>query len=71
MDTKTRVKIMRQIVDIERRFINIHFPASGSLYHCRDLDDSQHFVPVSDDNDIVVGPTAQHEWWYRERASKR
>ncbi|KAJ5123986.1 uncharacterized protein N7515_007811 [Penicillium bovifimosum] len=67
MDTKTRVKVMRQIVDLERRFMSIHFPASGSLYHRRDLDGSQHFIPVSDD--IVVGPTAQHEWWYRERAS--
>jgi aminoglycoside phosphotransferase (APT) family kinase protein len=28
MDTKTRVKIMRQIVDMERRFMSIHFPAS-------------------------------------------
>ncbi|KGO64142.1 Aminoglycoside phosphotransferase [Penicillium italicum] len=67
MDTKTRVKVMRQIVDIERLFMSIHLPASGSLYHRRDLDGSQHFIPVSDD--IVVGPTAQHEWWYRERAS--
>jgi aminoglycoside phosphotransferase (APT) family kinase protein len=67
MDTKTRVKIMRQIVDVERRFMSIHFPASGSLYYRRDLDGSQHSIPVSDD--IVVGPTAQHEWWYRERAS--
>ncbi|EPS34135.1 hypothetical protein PDE_09097 [Penicillium oxalicum 114-2] len=42
---------MRQIVDVERRFMSIHFPASGIL------------------DDIVVGPTAQHEWWYQERAS--
>ncbi|KAL3463697.1 kinase-like protein [Aspergillus heterothallicus] len=66
-DTKTRVKIMRQIVDVERWFMSIHFPASGSLYHRRDLDSSQHVIPVSDD--IVVGPTAQYEWWYQERAS--
>ncbi|KAJ5528906.1 hypothetical protein N7527_002299 [Penicillium freii] len=67
MDTKARVKIMRQIGNIERQFMSINFPASGSLYHRRDLHSSQHFIPVSDD--IVVGPTAQHEWWYRERAS--
>ncbi|CDM27028.1 Protein kinase-like domain [Penicillium roqueforti FM164] len=67
MDTKTRVKIMRQIVNMERRFMSIHFPASGSLYYRRDLDSSQHFIPISDD--IVVGPTVQHEWWYQERAS--
>ncbi|CAG8390050.1 unnamed protein product [Penicillium salamii] len=67
MDTKTRVKVMRQIVDLERQFMSISFPASGSLYHRRDLDSSQRFVPVSDD--IVVGQTAQHEWRYRERGS--
>ncbi|KAF9895001.1 hypothetical protein FE257_004625 [Aspergillus nanangensis] len=67
MDTKARVKILRQIVDLERRFMSIHFPASGSLYHRRDLDSSQRCIPVLDD--IVVGPTAQHEWWYQERTS--
>ncbi|PYI17581.1 kinase-like protein [Aspergillus violaceofuscus CBS 115571] len=67
MDTKTRVKIMRQIVDVERRFMSIRFPASGSLYHRRDLASSRRVIPVSDD--LVVGPTAQHEWWYQERAS--
>ncbi|CAI7621411.1 unnamed protein product [Penicillium glandicola] len=73
MDTKTRVKIMRQIVDVERRFMSIHFPASGSLYHRHDLDGSQNFIPVAEvsgvSDDIVVGPTAQYEWWYQERAS--
>ncbi|OJK01753.1 hypothetical protein ASPACDRAFT_51502 [Aspergillus aculeatus ATCC 16872] len=58
MDTKTRVKLMRQIVDVERRFMSIRFPASGSLYHRCDLGSSQRVIPVSDD--IVVGPTAQH-----------
>ncbi|KAJ5925234.1 hypothetical protein N7454_007873 [Penicillium verhagenii] len=38
MDTKTRVKIMRQIVDVERRFMSIYFPVSGSLYYPCDLD---------------------------------
>lgn len=73
MDTKTRVKIMRQIVDVEKQFMSIRFPANGSLYHRRDLRSSQRHVPVSGNDDlspdqIVIGPTAQHEWWYRERA---
>ncbi|KAI2789023.1 hypothetical protein POX_e07049 [Penicillium oxalicum] len=58
---------MRQIADVERRFMSIPFPASGSLYHRRDLDSSHHVIPVLDD--IVVGSTAQYEWWYQERAS--
>lgn len=41
MDNKTRVKIMRQIIDLERRFMTILFPASGSLYYRRDLEASQ------------------------------
>ncbi|KAL3452201.1 kinase-like protein [Aspergillus insuetus] len=56
MDTKTR-----------SRFMSINFLASGSLYHRHDLDNSHRVIPVSDD--IVVGPTAQHEWWYQERAA--
>ncbi|KAL4929902.1 kinase-like protein [Aspergillus undulatus] len=54
IDNKTRVKIMKQVVQVESRLMSARFPASGSLKH--DLDD------------IVVGPTAQHEWWYKERA---
>lgn len=73
MDNKTRVKIMRQIVDVEARFMSIHFPASGSLYYRRDLK-SHNAIPVFEQDDpsspdqIVVGPSAQHEWWYQQRA---
>lgn len=75
MDNKTRVKIMRQIIGLEKQFMTIPFPASGSLYYRRDLEESQPSIPLSDqsslppfDDQVVVGPTAQYEWWYRERA---
>lgn len=76
MDNKTRVKIMRQIIGIEKRFMAITIPANGSLYYRRDLDVSQSQVAIplpgqpkeSTGDQIVVGPTAQHEWWYQERA---
>ncbi|PGH21522.1 hypothetical protein AJ80_03190 [Polytolypa hystricis UAMH7299] len=72
MDNKTRVKVMRQIVDVETRFMGLTLPASGSLYYRRDLMPSYHGIPVSaafqDPDQIVVGPTAQHAWWYGERA---
>lgn len=29
MDTKTRVKIMKQIVEVEKQSMSIHFPANG------------------------------------------
>jgi hypothetical protein len=47
--------------------MSLNFSASGSLYHLHDLDNSHCVISVS--GDIVVGPTAQHEWWYQERAS--
>jgi hypothetical protein len=74
MDNKTRVKIMRQIIDIEKRFMSIEFPANGSLYYRRDLGNSQFAISLPGQseeptaNHIVIGPTAQHEWWYQERA---
>lgn len=74
-DNKTRVKIMRQIIDMEKRFMTIAFPANGSLYYRRDLGVSQLAIPLpgqpeaSAANHIVIGPTTQHEWWYQERAS--
>ncbi|KKK12847.1 hypothetical protein ARAM_006569 [Aspergillus rambellii] len=74
MNNKARVKIMKQIVNLEKQFMSIHFPASGSLYYRKDLTQLQHAISlaVQDDqcgpSEIVVGPTAQHEWWYKERA---
>ena len=72
MDTKTRVRMMRQIIDLEKQFLNISLPASGSLYYRRDLKESELVIPLSSTSDsadqIAVGPTAQFEWWYRERA---
>ncbi|KAJ9374479.1 hypothetical protein DTO282F9_1375 [Paecilomyces variotii] len=71
MNNKTRVKIMRQIVDVEKQFMSISLPASGSLYYRRDLGESEFAIPLSEQSasdQIVVGPTAQFEWWYRERA---
>lgn len=74
MDNMSRAKIMRQIIGLEKQFMTIPFPASGSLYYRRDLAESQPTIPLSDQSSllsfdqVVVGPTAQYEWWYRERA---
>lgn len=65
---------MKQIVDIEKRFMTIVLPASGSIYYRKDLDSSQFAIPlpgqseVPSSDQLVVGPTAQHAWWYKERA---
>ncbi|WEW59279.1 hypothetical protein PRK78_004748 [Emydomyces testavorans] len=71
MDNKARVKIMRQIVDVEKQFMSISLPASGSLYYRKDLEASEFAVPLLEQStldEIVVGPTAQFAWWYQERA---
>lgn len=73
MDTKARVKIMRQIVEVEKQFLNLQLPACGSLYYRKDLKGSEYAIAVPGvpqaADQIVVGPTAQYEWWYRERAA--
>ncbi|PYI06349.1 phosphotransferase family protein [Aspergillus sclerotiicarbonarius CBS 121057] len=75
MDNKARVKIMKQIVAAENKFMHIPIPASGSLYYRRDLEQAQFGISLPDQSDvsapdqIVVGPTAQHAWWYQERKS--
>ncbi|RLL95011.1 hypothetical protein CFD26_101573 [Aspergillus turcosus] len=73
MDNKSRVKIMKQIVKVENKFMTIPFPASGSLFYRKDLGESQLIVPIPgqsnrlEPDQVVLGPTVQHEWWYRER----
>lgn len=69
---KTRAEIMKQIVAVETRFMSITFPASGSLYYRKDLTSSEPNVLLPEQttaDDIAVGPIAQYEWWYKERAS--
>ncbi|KMQ47272.1 hypothetical protein HL42_2070 [Trichophyton rubrum] len=63
---------MKQIVAVETRFMSITFPASGSLYYRKDLTSSEPNVLLPEQttaDDIAVGPIAQYEWWYKERAS--
>lgn len=73
MDNKSRAKIMKQIVEVEKKFMMIPFPASGSLFYRKDLGESQLIVPIPgqsnrpEPDQVVLGPTVQHGWWYRER----
>ena len=64
---------MKQIVDIKKQFITIVLPASRSIYYLIDLDSSQFAIPLPGQSEVplsdqlVVSPTAQHAWWYKER----
>jgi hypothetical protein len=49
--------------------VTIPLLTSGSLFSRRDLGESQLIVPIpGQSNQVVLGPTVQHEWWYRERS---
>jgi hypothetical protein len=66
-------KVMKQIVALERRYMSLALPASGSIYHRKDILDTDTFVPISGITEgqdcLGVGPIASYAWWYRERAA--
>ncbi|KAI9676815.1 MAG: hypothetical protein M1817_006654 [Caeruleum heppii] len=74
LDNRARIKVIRQLVSLEQRLFAIDFAASGSLYFQRDLSPSRDSVPLegraSDLNGLVIGPTAQYEWSFGERAAR-
>ncbi|KAB8356450.1 hypothetical protein FH972_024033 [Carpinus fangiana] len=55
--------------------ICITMPASGSLYHLRDLQPEDSHVPLTSPDHVaqqlVIGPTCKHEWHYKERTYLR
>lgn len=73
LENKAVVQVMKQLLDIEQRYLRLPLPASGSLYFQRDLGSDEKFVPLpelsSTDIDIGVGPIASYAWRYRERAN--
>lgn len=75
MDNKSRKRINQQIVDIEQKLLRCHLPASGSLYYLRDLLPGDEHVPLEQGlqsgHQLVIGPTAQYEWHYKERTDMR
>ncbi|EME39385.1 hypothetical protein DOTSEDRAFT_91755 [Dothistroma septosporum NZE10] len=71
LENKVVVKVVKQIVDLEQQYVSLRLPASGSLYHAKDLGEHETSVPLpgsTEDTDIVVGPIASYAWEYRERA---
>ncbi|KAJ5570042.1 uncharacterized protein N7459_009472 [Penicillium hispanicum] len=70
LSDKQRLKLLRQLVQLEAKLHTIELPASGSIYYARDLpsDSSRIAIP---DSDFCIGPSAALEWWFRERATLR
>ncbi|KAE8399074.1 kinase-like domain-containing protein [Aspergillus pseudonomiae] len=57
--------IMTQIADMERKIFDFRFPAYGSLYHKKDLDEETQ-IPIVED--FVVGPVSTRQFWHGERS---
>ena len=57
--------IMTQIADIERNIFAFQFPASGSLYHKKDLRGETQ-VPIVED--FCVGPVSARQFWHGVRS---
>lgn len=68
MKAKDHHKVMKQIVELETRFMGIEFSASGSFYYARDLR-SEKRVMLPGEREFCVGPIAQGKWWDGERGS--
>ena len=58
--------VMTQIADMERKIFDFNFPAYGSLYHKKDLEDSETRVPIVDD--FCIGPMSARQFWHGERS---
>ena len=66
-----RDRIIEQIVKMEATLFSIDFPASGSIYYKKDLDNHVETAEILSPNgspDFCVGPSAAASWWYQERA---
>lgn len=74
IDNKARKKIMQQVVDIEEKMLRFSLPASGSIYYFKDLRPGDRHISFAQESaqnggpeELVIGPTAQYEWHYKER----
>ncbi|RDW93814.1 aminoglycoside phosphotransferase family protein [Aspergillus mulundensis] len=72
LDDEAKEKVAIQIVRLEADIMGLKFPASGSLYFKNDLPEGTETYNrkrATDTRDpIVVGPSAQRDWWTGFRA---
>lgn len=73
LPNKTIVKVMKQLVALEQKWLSLRLPAHGSLYFRHDLPSGDDGVRVDcsleNGSELVVGPSAAYASWYRERAN--
>lgn len=69
-----RATIVRGLVELESQLLSIKFPASGSIYYCRDLDEASDRVnfdsgSFSNNGPFCIGPDTTLALWYGNRLS--
>ncbi|KAL8662773.1 MAG: hypothetical protein Q9168_008206 [Polycauliona sp. 1 TL-2023] len=72
-DRRRKHRIMMEVVKLQATLFSIVFPASGSIYYRRDLENEDFGMTIWDppgngDQDFCIGPDADRRWWYKERA---
>jgi hypothetical protein len=57
-------KVLYQVVEFEAKLFNTPFPASGSIYHTRDLSPGTSKIDIPGfDGELCIGPFVGLEWW--------
>ncbi|KAI4923374.1 hypothetical protein J4E85_008411 [Alternaria conjuncta] len=69
---RARITVVAKLVELESKLFALEFPASGSLYHTKDLPDgfSKVDVPIAKfdrDGDFCIGPDTTLRMWYGKR----
>ncbi|PVI03036.1 phosphotransferase family protein [Periconia macrospinosa] len=73
LSEKARITVITSLVELESKLFALRFPASGSLYHIKDLQSasSRVEVPLPDstpNSDFCIGPDTRLSLWYGKRA---
>ncbi|KAJ6090409.1 kinase-like protein [Penicillium sp. IBT 16267x] len=70
---KQRAKLMTSLVQLESQIFALRFPASGSIFYCRDLPEENRRVILpsqssNNDNGFCIGPATSLGLWYGKRS---
>lgn len=72
LDFKQRRNNVEQVVQLERKLFILQFPANGSIYFPRDLNEherAQSFPLQVQGHEFCIGPMAHYSWWHGTRSS--
>ncbi|KAJ5348736.1 phosphotransferase family protein [Penicillium brevicompactum] len=72
LSEKERINLVYQIVRMESRLLSLRFPASGSLYYSKDLQDKSSWIDIpstqsTSKRHFCIGPDTTLGLWYGKR----